>query len=507
MLCLLTAVLTPTQSARAGDWPQYRGANHDGTSLDRVNKHWSGSVTNPLWLIPLTNGPSGLAVSGGCIFTQIRRNIAGTDKEVCVALSTLDGSELWATPVDDAVYPNGGIGPDDGPRSTPSVVGGSVYVLTSYLKLYRLNATNGTALWTNNLVDNYAATVIEFQNGASPLVDGGMVYVNANCGTSTLMALSTNDGSLVWRSQNEALTHSTPTLATIHGVRQLLFATQSGLTSLDPASGTLLWHFNYPFTFFIAIGSSPVVWQDLVFGNGAHAYGMGSFVMQATLTNNSWATTLLWYTNITAAHWMTPIARQGSLYGQFGIQYYDSAHAQLTCIDMRSGAVKWAMPEFGRGSTMLVDDTIVSLTETGDLVLVLASTNAYTELGRFQAIPNYDLFTNRCWNFPAVADGRIYVRSSAFAAAYDLSVPSLKLDPPQPAGPNKFQLTARTVDGSPVNENRLPTMELHATTNLALSLSNWPRLTNTFFLTNGLAQTTNVDSGTFTRRFFIIREP
>ena len=56
-----------------------------------------------------------------------------------MALDLETGEELWATQVGQAVY-GAGVGSDDGPRSTPSVDGGSVYVLTSYLKLLRLSA-------------------------------------------------------------------------------------------------------------------------------------------------------------------------------------------------------------------------------------------------------------------------------------------------------------------------------------------------------------------------------
>src|SRR5688572_23242295 len=53
------------------DWPQYRGPNHDGVSVERINKQWTGSVTNPVWRIFLTNGLTSLTVSGGRAFTQV----------------------------------------------------------------------------------------------------------------------------------------------------------------------------------------------------------------------------------------------------------------------------------------------------------------------------------------------------------------------------------------------------------------------------------------------------
>src|SRR6187399_104812 len=101
----LAGVLSPVSSAVAADWPQYRGANHDGISTDRLNKQWIGAVTNPLWRLVVPNSLSSLTVSGGRVFTQTRRVVEGEDKEVCVALDAATGVELWAAPVDDAGYP------------------------------------------------------------------------------------------------------------------------------------------------------------------------------------------------------------------------------------------------------------------------------------------------------------------------------------------------------------------------------------------------------------------
>jgi len=493
---------------RAGaDWPQYRGANHDGISADRINQQWSGSVTNPVWMVTFTNGLSSFTVSGGRAFTQVGRTIDGAAREVCLALSVINGAELWATDVDEAYYPNGGVGTDDGPRTTPSVEGGSVFVLSSYLKLYRLNATNGAVIWQKDLTNLFGGTVIAWQNAASPLLDNDLIFVNANCGTSTLMALRTVDGSLVWRSQNEAMTHSTPVVATIQGVRQVIFATQSGLVSLDPLSGNLLWRFHYPFFYNTTLGVSPVVYQDMVFVCGAHVYNMGSVVMRASLTNGTWTTKQLWWTNNPASHWMTPVCHQGFLYGQFGIQTYDSVRAQLKCIDMQSGAEKWSTNGFGRGATILVDEHLLTITENGQLVLIQPNTNAYTEVARFLAIPNYDDFTNKCWNTPAVCDGRVYVRSTACGACFDFSVPDLKLDPPQPLAAGELRLTVRTANGAPVDSNRLAGMEVRATTDIVQALTQWTQLTNRLVLTGGVVRIDSVNSGTQPRKFFIVSEP
>jgi outer membrane protein assembly factor BamB len=498
-------------SVAGADWPSFRGPTHDGVSTDRLNRQWTGSVTNPLWRVVVNNCLGSLSVSSGRVFTQTVRSPEGTPKEYCIALNATNGVELWATPVDIASYPEGGVGFDDGPRSTPVVSGDSVFVLTSYLKLFRLNVTNGGVIWQKDLVSEYGAVVIGWQNAASPVIENGLIYLNASCGSSTLMALRTSDGGVAWRTQNEEMTHATPALTTIHGVRQIIFPTQSSMVSLEPVTGNLLWRFTYPFTYGTSLGVSPVVCDDMVFICGAQSYNMGSAAARISLTNGTWGATQLWANlgvfSTLSSHWMTPVCSQGFLYGPFGVQSFDSPNAQLKCVDIRTGSVKWSINGFGRGASTLVDGQLVTITESGQLVLARAVTNAYTELARFTAIPNYHSDTNKCWNMPAVSDGRLFIRSSAFVAAYDLSVPPLKVDAPRLTGVNGFELSIRTATGVPVASNRLAGMEVRATTNLSLSLTQWNILTNSLVLTGGAVRVQNIGTGTHTQRFFIVTEP
>ena len=116
------AALTAT-ALRAGDWPQYRGPNHDGISTEIIRTNWSQEAPRQVWKVPLDPALSSFAISGGKAFTLVRRPVSGQDQEFCVALNADTGQEVWASvPLGIADYPNGGVGPDDGPRSTPSTV-------------------------------------------------------------------------------------------------------------------------------------------------------------------------------------------------------------------------------------------------------------------------------------------------------------------------------------------------------------------------------------------------
>jgi len=91
----------------------------------------------------------------------------------------------------------------------------------------------------------------------------------------------------------------------------------------------------------------------------------------------------------------------------------------LECIALNTGDVKWKIrrsPVFGHGQIVLVGDTIVVLSETGELVLVEARPDGYRELASIQALSD----ANVTWNNPAFAAPYLLVRNAREAACYRL---------------------------------------------------------------------------------------
>src|SRR3989449_7395660 len=98
-LWLLTALAA--SALCAGDWPQYRGPNHDGISTETIRTNWSEEAPRQIWKVTLDPAVSSFAVSGGRAFTQVRRAVNGQDREFCIALNADTGAELWATLLGD----------------------------------------------------------------------------------------------------------------------------------------------------------------------------------------------------------------------------------------------------------------------------------------------------------------------------------------------------------------------------------------------------------------------
>jgi len=490
--CLLRAGL----AAWGGEWPQYRGPTGDGVSTDRILKQWPVGGPRSVWKKAVTDGFSSFAVSEGKAYTLVKRTISGQAQEVCLALNADTGTELWATPVGQAKY-DYGARDGDGPRSTPSIKGDRAYVLSAYLVLYCLNTADGQVIWSKDLVALYGGSVISWQNAASPLILDDLILVNCNGGSQRLAALRASDGSLVWRGQSDRMTHSTPVAATILGVPQVVFFTQSGLVSVVSTSGQVLWRYAFPYS--TSTAASPVVAGDIVYCSAS--YGSGAGAVRITKSGSTWKATEIWRKpGDLENHWSTPVHYNGYLYGLFGAA---SSTNPLKCVDAATGEEQWSVSGFGPGGVLVVDGKILVLSQSGQLVLVEPDPSGYRELARYQAL------AGKCWNVPAVSNGRIYARSTKEAVCLDVAPPPpprLRLLPPVCQADGRVQLQIANVDGSSITGDRLGGIEVYATSAVQAGLTNWTKLASPLVLTNGVLRLESTLGAAPARRFFLVLE-
>jgi outer membrane protein assembly factor BamB len=403
---------------RAADWPQYRGPNQTGTSSEDVNLLGHASGPQIIWRIPTKNGFSSFAISGGRVFTQVNRDIDGEPREICLALDAATGKELWIANVDRGKYmPGGDTGGKgnsggDGPRSTPTVSDGMVYVFTQDLVLHCLDAATGNPLWTKELIREHAGRNIGWNSAASPVVDGDRLFLGGGGPGQSLLALQKKTGEVLWKAYDERITHATPVAATILGRRQVIFFTQSGLLAVASEDGKELWRF--PFRYHVSTAASPVVSGDIIFCSAG--YGVGGGACRITKSGDGFTATELWKIGgdkLVANHWSTPVCKDGYLYGMFSFKKFGTG--PLKCVEIATGKIQWEQPGFGAGNVILANDKLLALTDGGELVAAEASPTAYREIARAKAVKG------KCWSTPALSNGRIYVRSSKEGVCLDVS--------------------------------------------------------------------------------------
>jgi len=241
-----------TNSLAHPEWPEFRGSDRAGRSLaPGISTNWNDHPPKQLWKIPVGPGWSSFAVAGRMLFTQDQRG----PKETVVCYDADSGREIWKTEIDGRLDdPMGG----PGPRATPTLANGALYVVASTGAFLRLDPVTGKIVWRKELPQVADSKVPMWGFSASPLVTESLVVVYAGGpGNKGLLAFDTASGELRWSVATGSESYGSPQLNTIQGEALVLMFSNDALLLVDPASG-------------LQSGSNLIVhWDDSNLGTGA----------------------------------------------------------------------------------------------------------------------------------------------------------------------------------------------------------------------------------------------
>lgn len=394
-IVLLALAALPATAVPAGaddeplagrDWPQFRGAERSGRgAATGLARSWPENGPAVAWRRPLGPGFSGVSVAEGGVFVLFGEG----DKEYAARLDPATGAEVWRTEIGPLFTEQFG----NGPRSTPTVVGGRVYALSSSGVLSALDATDGGKVWSVDVKEQGAQVPIR-GFAPSPLVEGELVIVEVGAGPGkAVLALDRADGSVRWSARDTPGGYSSPIAVTIDGVRQLVFVHTAGreIVSLLP-DGSVYW--THPWSPG-AIAMPLFVPPNRILVSAAA--DVGALMLEVGRGDDGQpVVTEAWSSRQLKNHFSSSLYLDGFVYG------FDMG--TLRCLDAASGEPRWAHRGLGRGSLIAADGLLFVLGDRGRLVLVEATPEEYRELGSAQ------LFQSRTWTAPALAGDRLYLR-------------------------------------------------------------------------------------------------
>src|SRR5262249_12011756 len=129
-----------------------------------------------------------------------------------------------------------------GPRSTPTLSKGRVYTLGATGIVNALNADTGDVVWSHNAASDAGADVPTWGFAGSPLVVDDALIIAVSC---RIGAYDLASGAQRWLAKADRGSYSSPHLATIAGVKQILLVNAAGALSVAPATGTQLWKYTW----------------------------------------------------------------------------------------------------------------------------------------------------------------------------------------------------------------------------------------------------------------------
>ena len=325
------------------------------------------------------------------------------DEEVVAAYDVDTGAEVW-THAWPAHFRETMGGP--GPRATPTWHAGRLYALGATGRFVCLDAATGAVVWERNILADGGAANLPWAMSGAPLIVDDMVVVQPGGPRGwSVAAYDRLTGDVAWHVLDDVQGYTSPMLATLGGVRQIVVVSAERATGLRPDDGTLLWE--YPWT----VPVVPNIAQPLIINNTrlflSAGYGKGAALVELTPTGDRFTAATVWETNRMKNKFSSSVLIDGYIYGL--------DESILACIDAATGELLWKGGRYGYGQLLAAGDHLVVLTERGDLVLVRATPDGHEEVAGFRAIEG------KTWNVPAMAGGRILVRNARQMAAFDLS--------------------------------------------------------------------------------------
>ena len=392
------ASATPPTAGKLANWPGFRGADRSGVIRGvHIETDWSSAPPIVLWRRNVGPGWSSFAISGDLFYTQEQR---GSD-EIVSAHRVSTGAPVWRH-ADPVRFEEAMGGP--GPRATPTVAGNRVFTFGATGLLNALDAANGTVLWSRNTVTDLDAATPMWGFAGSPLVVDDLVIIAAG-GQLAAYALAT--GERRWMGPSGGDGYSSPHATTIDGVAQIVLTSASGTVGVAPADGRVLWEHRWDSRLPVLPIAQPA-WIDdgqLLVGDGI----LGVRRIAVARGGGEWTVSERWSSNRLKPYFNDLVLHRGHAYGFDG--------AILACLDLTDGARKWKGGRYGQGQLVLLADqeVLLVLSEDGELALVKASPDEFTELARIPAL------NSKTWNHPVLAGDILLVRNGQEMAAFRLA--------------------------------------------------------------------------------------
>jgi outer membrane protein assembly factor BamB len=414
VLLWLAAVAVLFGAAPAlAQWPQWGGPNRNFVvQAEALADSWPEQGPSQLWKRPLGDGYSAIVVDDGVLYTMYRKS-RDDQKEYTIALDAQTGRTIWESG-HPAPLPEG----DDsvrrftGPNATPLVSGTRVYTVGRNAVLRCFNRSEGSMLWSHDLVAEFGAGVQRYGYSPSPIAFNNAVIVSPGMAAEgerkgqSMIAFDQATGHVLWKGHDFITTHASPVLIDVDGQDQVVQHTEEGVIGVDPANGQLLWEHKFPEERRRGAMATPV-WngKDMLYcSSGSLACGI-----RLATNGNKVTAEEVWSSRKVPMGMATPV-----LVGDLLIGSKLGQMSAALAVNINTGKRVWLDRTFGPSTYVYADGKVVVLNQDGELGLATLGKKGLQVSSRCQVGEEYS------FSAPSLVGKTLYIRDEKHIMALDL---------------------------------------------------------------------------------------
>ena len=396
---LLIALITTTLcSVGLSDdtWTGWLGPDRNGWVADfKPPAVWPETLSRN-WSVAVGTGYGSPLIVDGRIFLHARQG----EEEVIWCLDRATGKHLWRKQVSDPIKPaGGGDYHGNGPKSSPVYADGRLFTMSIRGTLSAWDAKSGERLWQRNYDADFGKSYPNWGASTSPIVDGNRVIVHFGTDTTgVLVALDVKTGQEVWKHGKDGPSYSSPLLAKIDGVRQVIEWNHRALVGVESRTGRFLWEFPFPHVGSDQNMPTPTIHSGFILLGGENR---GIHSIRPELKDGKWSVTDEWHQKKVALDMSSAVINGEFLYG---FSHYD--RGSLFCLNPKTGDILWTGPPRTGNNVMFlsVPGYIVALINKGELRVLLASPQKYEQ------VASYRVAEDRTWAPPVLLRDGVLIK-------------------------------------------------------------------------------------------------
>ena len=390
---------TPKQAPAAGSasWPGWLGPNHNGKSPDTgLLQEWPAGGPKLVWSTTgVGKGFSSVAVSNGMVYTA-----GNVGNQMMVFAFDMNGELKWKV-AHDAPWTKS----VPGARSTPTIDGSRLYLLSGNGLIGCYEASSGKKIWTR-ATSAFGGSPSEWGYAESVLIHGNLAIVTPG-GERCIVALDKATGKTVWTSSgfSAGAQYGSCIPVTYGGGTMIVAGTHDGIVGVNAKDGRLLWQNRF------AAGNTancptPAAAERYVFW--AVGYDKGGICLKLGGLLGRTTANPAWTTGDMVCHHGGYVLDKGYIYGNNGDGW--------ACLDLKTGRTMWKNGGVGKGSLCYADGMLYLFGEDGGRVgLATCSPQGMELRGTFSVQGN-----GPSWAHPVVIGGRLYLRYDDNLYCYDV---------------------------------------------------------------------------------------
>lgn len=404
------------------DWSQWRGANRANHSAETgLFESWGPNGPELAWIKEgMGSGYASVAVVGGKAYTSGNFD----DGQAVVAIDVTDGNILWKQLLNNKPPKHG----YPGSRTTPTVDGDLLYVVSSDGVVACLRTKDGSEVWKRNFADWSGKMMSGWGFSESPLVDGDKVICTPGGHKGMVVALNKMTGEEIWASTlpsygdeiglngknlKDGAGYASAIISNAAGIKQYVQLVGRGLIGVRASDGKLLWRYDRVSNGTANIPTA-IVDGDYIFTSTA--YNTGAALLHLLSTDEG--------VKVKEEYWLdgkTFQNKHGGMTLVDGHIYcgHGNGNGLPICLELSTGKVTWG-PEraagSGESSLIAADGHLIWRRQDGTVILTKANPKTMEVVGEFT--PAFQ--KGKTWAHPVIADGKLYLREQDKLMCYTL---------------------------------------------------------------------------------------